>query len=220
LVVGVVIGAGPLLLVLLVRGRGSRQDAQATASAPRRRTALALGVGGACLLLPIVAAVAAVVLYPPYPRVEAPRIAGEPEAPPELPASPLPPDDGPPPSKSTGEPREIQASEFHPGVDIRFNQVDPTSGLVLINTHVFRELLPDSPRVFVVKAEDETHGTIQLYRLRNADTGEAFDFADVPVRKISTAGWVIEQDVGWKMIRDQLQAKMKIQLAMPIIGRP
>jgi hypothetical protein len=116
-------------------------------------------------------------------------------------------------------PREIQVENFVAGVDIRFAQLDPNSGLVTTATHVFRELLPENSRIFIVDVEDDTHGKVRLYRLRNLGTGETFDFPDVPVRKIGTAGWVIEQDVGWKVIHDQLQAKTKIQLAMPVIGR-
>ena len=141
-----------------------------------------------------------------------------------------------------GAMRSAEVDCFVAGLYIRFSQIDPASGLVTTATHIFRELSPNEreplrialqapatqivrelspnePRVFVVKAEEEKQGKINLYSLRNIGTGEAFDFRDVPVRKIGTAGWVIEPEVGWKVIRDELQAKMKVQLAMPIIGR-
>jgi len=115
---------------------------------------------------------------------------------------------------------EIQVDSFvGSNVDIRFNQLDP-NGLVMTATHVFREQKPENAPGFLVQTEDNLRGKIRSYRLRNLGTGDVYDFTDVPVKKVDpTAGWRIEDEVGWKAVRDQLGAKMKIQFAMPIVGR-
>jgi len=206
--VGILIGASPVLVLLL---RGNERGPKAEAAGQPLRAARGLPkVGIACLIVFILFTIAALVLYLRYKRVARAGAAGGPEI-----------------SESRGSQapahavsaRELQVESFHAGAHIRFNQIDPLTGLVTTSTHVFCELPPDNPRAFTVETEDETHGKIRLYRLRNVGTGESLDFSDVPVRKIGTAGWAIEAETGWKIVRDQLQAKMKVQLALPIVGR-
>jgi len=100
-------------------------------------------------------------------------------------------------------------------VNIKFSQLD-ANGLVTSVTHMFAELPPEGG--FTVNPDDEFTGKIALYQLRNLGTGEVYEFRDVPVRKMGSAGWVIQPDVGWVHIRDQLQARMRARLGLPSFG--
>jgi hypothetical protein len=110
----------------------------------------------------------------------------------------------------TFEPESVESFQTD---DIVYSQLD-RNGFVTSISHFFRELGPDpeSPdKPFTVNRKDEYDGHIVLYRLRNVGTGEIFEFENVPVKRLAGGGWVISED-GWRQIRDQLQARMRVQI--------
>ena len=123
-------------------------------------------------------------------------------------------------------------TEFHQG-NISFAQLD-AEGMVTSITHTFRELLPEGAKVFTVVRDDDTHGKVLLYRLRNIGTGETYEFSDVAVSKVATGwaltkdgrtvevskvgmGWALTED-GWTKVRDTLQARMSLKLGRPTLS--
>jgi len=110
----------------------------------------------------------------------------------------------------TFEPAAVKS--FQVG-DIVYSQLD-RNGFVTSISHFFRELGPDTDdpsKPFTVNRTDEYKGHIALYRLRNVGTGEVFEFTNVAVKRLAAGGWVIADD-GQKQIRDQLQARMRVQI--------
>lgn len=110
----------------------------------------------------------------------------------------------------TFEPETVEAFQTD---DIVYSQLD-RNGFVTSISHFFRELGPDPEnpdKPFLVNRKDEYDGHIVLYRLRNVGTGEIFEFENVPVKRLAGGGWVISED-GWRRIRDQLQARMRVQI--------
>lgn len=105
----------------------------------------------------------------------------------------------------------ISVAAFQKG-DVRFAQLD-NEGLMTSINHFFRELKPEKADVFTVNRETDERGTILSYRLLNVGTTDAYEFNDVPVKKIS-GEWTITED-GWNTIRSDLQAKMKVLLGRP-----
>ena len=121
---------------------------------------------------------------------------------------------------STDKPVTIQPENFEPVPvpsfetgDIIYSQLD-RNGFVTSISHFFRELGPnpdDLAKPFTVNRESEEDGTIALYRLRNVGTGEVYEFKDVGVKRLVSGDWVITED-GQRKIRDQLQARMRVQI--------
>lgn len=110
----------------------------------------------------------------------------------------------------TYEPVAVKSLE--PG-DIIYSQLD-RNGFVTSISHFFRELGPnpqDAKAPFVVERDDEYAGRIQLYRLRNVGTGEVFEFRGLAVKRIAAGEWIITED-GYKQIRNDLQARMRVQV--------
>jgi len=108
----------------------------------------------------------------------------------------------------------VSVKKFQGG-DIIYSQLD-RNGFVTSISHFFREVgpNPDAPNEeFVVNRIDLDQGKIALYRLRNVGTGEAFEFRDVAVNRLVSGEWVITAD-GQKLIRDQLQARMRVQIRL------
>lgn len=106
----------------------------------------------------------------------------------------------------------VSVESFQSG-DIVYSQLD-RNGFVTSISHFFHELGPDpknSDKPFTVNREDEYGGHIVLYRLRNVGTGDVFEFENVPVKRLAGGGWVITEE-GWRQIRDQLQARMRVQI--------
>jgi len=106
----------------------------------------------------------------------------------------------------------VTVEQFQPG-DIIFSQLD-RNGFVTSISHFFRELGPDADNAdapFAVNRTDADNGTIVLYRLRNVGTGEVFEFRGVAVKRLISGDWVISE-AGHKQIRDQLQARMRVQI--------
>lgn len=172
----------------------------------RRRKWIVLGICVGVPLLLMGLAVGGVVLTKYFPRIR------------EIVERIIPKGKTGVPRPETDRPRDIQQDSFYPDIDIRFIQMD-ANGTPTTLTHAFRELLPEHSRTFTIEAVDEIHGKIRLYRLRNAAGGETYDFPEIPVRKIGTAGWTIESEIGWKVVRDKLQGKLGVQLGLPLIGR-
>jgi len=107
----------------------------------------------------------------------------------------------------------VSVESFHKG-DIKFAQLD-SQDLVTSITHYFRELLPEGASVFTVVRDTDEHGTVLIYRLRNVGTGETYEVPDVEARKVGD-GWALTEE-GWKKVRDDLQVKMRVRLAMPTL---
>jgi hypothetical protein len=106
----------------------------------------------------------------------------------------------------------VTVEQFQPG-DVIFSQLD-RNGFVTSISHFFRELGPDTDNAdapFTVNRKDADSGVIVLYRLRNVGTGEVFEFRGVPVKRLISGDWVISEP-GHKQIRDQLQARMRVQI--------
>ncbi|HUT35929.1 MAG TPA: hypothetical protein VNE39_20750 [Planctomycetota bacterium] len=96
--------------------------------------------------------------------------------------------------------------------DVRFPQLD-NDGLITSMNHYFRELKPDKADVFTVNRVSDEQGTVLNYRLLNIGTADVYDFRDIPVKKIGGA-WTITEE-GWNVIRDALQARMRVRLGRP-----
>ncbi len=106
-----------------------------------------------------------------------------------------------------------QVASFHKG-DVRFPQLDSDKLITSMNHH-FREERPKDADTFTVNRESEEQGTIANYRMRNIGTGEIFEFSAVQVKRLGME-WTITEE-GWSQVRDELQAKMKLQLARPMM---
>lgn len=94
--------------------------------------------------------------------------------------------------------------------DTVFRQLDRNGSATSI-THFFRELRPQGVGAFTIKRSANDEGEIVLYRLRNVGTGEMFDFPSVPVERLPSSVWQITEG-GWTQIRENLEARMKVQL--------
>jgi len=106
----------------------------------------------------------------------------------------------------------VNVKSFQTG-DIVYSQLD-RNGFVTSISHFFRELGPeteDPSKPFTVSRTDEYKGHIVLYRLRNVGTGEVFEFANVPIKRLAAGDWIIGDD-GQRQLRDQLQARMRVQI--------
>ncbi len=108
----------------------------------------------------------------------------------------------------------ISVESFQTG-DIVYSQLDRNDFVTSIS-HFFRELGPDddnpnAPFTVNIDRNDQYSGQIQLYRLRNVGTGEVFEFQNVAVKRLASGDWIIT-DEGQKQIRDQLQARMRVQI--------
>jgi len=98
--------------------------------------------------------------------------------------------------------------------DVRFSQLD-RAGRATSITHFLRELPPRGGQGFTIDVTGKSRGTIAVYCLRNVATGEVYEFRNLPARRAADAGWVIA-DEGWEQIRDQLEAKMRVELSLPL----
>ena len=112
----------------------------------------------------------------------------------------------------TFEPISIES--FQTG-DIIYSQLDRNDFVTSIS-HFFRELgpnddNPNAPFTVSINRDDQYSGQIQIYRLRNLGTGEIFEFQNVGVKRLASGDWIITDD-GQKQIRDQLQARMRVQI--------
>jgi len=129
------------------------------------------------------------------------------------------------------EPAPIKLEYFDPVVvekiveqSVRFTQLD-ANGLPTTITYFFREVPLDlgedqgvSRKGFVILPSKEDEGVVQKYHLVNAATGESFEFANVEAKLVSEdVGWQIT-DPGWTKIRDELRARMQVQLSRPIFN--
>jgi len=154
-----------------------------------------------CLLVPLAAAAGVVWWTNSHSRDEFERVAPSPrELPPERRQ----------PKPETLEPVTVRS--FQSG-DIVYSQLD-RNGFVTSISHFFRDLPPDpdDPRKpFTVTPTSEGVGVIEVYRLRSVGTGEVFKFENVAVKRLAPGDWII-RDEGQKQIRDQLQARMRVQL--------
>jgi len=108
----------------------------------------------------------------------------------------------------------ISVESFQAG-DIIYSQLDRNEFVTSIS-HFFRELGPDddnpnAPFTVNIVRNDPYSGQIQLYRLRNVGTGEIFEFQNVGVKRLASGDWIITDDAQ-KQIRDQLQARMRVQI--------
>jgi len=107
----------------------------------------------------------------------------------------------------------VSVESFQTG-DIIYSQLDRNEFVTSIS-HFFRELRPDdnpnTPFTININRNDQYSGQIQLYRLRNVGTGEVFEFKNVGVKRLASGDWMITDD-GQKQIRDQLQARMRVQI--------
>jgi len=217
LAVGIAIGLCPMLVLavaLAILGRPHRPPAVGYGPARRVGRALFWGVG---LTFPVLFLVAAVLLYrvvDPL-RGAAPTdaddqrgaawralLSGQPST-----ASPLPAAD----SEPIVGPKSVKS--FIEG-DIKFAQLD-NDGMVLSVTHYFREIVLEGAEVFTINRDADDHGTIVSYGLRNPGTRDIFEFEDVEVTRLD-GEWRIT-DEGWKKIRNELQAKMKVRLGRPML---
>ena len=108
----------------------------------------------------------------------------------------------------------VSVAELHKG-NISFAQLDD-NGMVTSVTYTFRELLPENAKVFTVNRDDDTHGKLLVYRLRNVGTGDTYEFSDVGVSKVGP-DWAITED-GWTKVRDELQARMSLVLGRPKVS--
>jgi hypothetical protein len=110
----------------------------------------------------------------------------------------------------TFEPASVKSFDSD---DIIYSQLD-RNGFVTSISHFFREVGPDNDdpnKPFTVIRSDEYAGKIELYRLRNVGTGEVYEFENVPVTRLAAGNWVIGEE-GERLIRDQLQARMRVQI--------
>jgi len=109
-------------------------------------------------------------------------------------------------------PEPLAIDSFQEG-DIIYSQLD-RNGFATSITHFFREFGPDDDipnKPFTINHSEADTGQIELYRLRNVGTGESFEFQNVPVKRLASGDWIIT-DQGQKQIRDQLQARMRVQI--------
>ncbi|NQT86186.1 hypothetical protein HQ560_05435 [bacterium] len=214
LALGVAIGAIPafMLLLMVIRERSALPESPVA----RKGGALLRGlVAAACLAMPLAAVAGAVifhgVVHDRWPAVET-RLIESPPVP-----SVLAPAREPVPS---AQPELLDPITVEQIVDtgIRFAQLD-INGLQTTITYFFREAplqLDTGEKGFVIARTSATVGVIGTYHLVNCATGKSFEFEDVKATRISGAvGWRIADD-GWKQVRDELRARMQVQLSLPV----
>ena len=219
--VGMVIALSPFL-TMIVLSRLARRRQAGDQAAPRRASTLALfAVGSACVLLPFAALVAAVALHlshtPPAPLREEAAKHGQAKS--KQAARPGAP------GAEEAKPKEQERPKLEQRIlgpvsvesvwkgDIKFPRLDG-AGMVTTEVHFFREMLPEKAKVFTVSRDSEVRDTIVAYRLKQVATGEVYSFEDVEVRKIAGEWTITEQ--GWRKIRGELQAKLRLSLGGPI----
>jgi len=214
--VGIGIGAFPTLLLILATALLGRRALGRPDVPPKGNALLALLVGAICLSVPAAAIVGAVALsrgHRPTPKPDNGPVHKGVVAPPAV--DELLPRTSLPAQKPVEEPVAPKSvTEFHKG-NISFAQLDG-EGMLTSITHTFRELLPEGAKVFTVVRDDDTHGKILVYRLRNVGTGETYEFSDVEVSKVDP-GWALTED-GWTKVRGELQARMNLRLGRPAVS--
>ena len=198
---GVVAGVCPVLLAM-VMARALAHRFYAAMQEPHRGSCAGCGVIALiCVLVPVAAAAGIVWVASRRSGDDFGRIPPSVEVP--RPASP---------SRTTGESGPLTVASFQTG-EIIYSQLDRNEFVTSIS-HFFRELGPDDDnpnKPFTINRSEADTGQIELYRLRNVGTGEVFEFQNVPVKRLASGDWIITDD-GQKQIRDQLQARMRVQL--------